>query len=200
MVTGGLIAYYTFDNENCDDYFGEENYNGIEQGTGQKPTFSNDAVGSSGKSLQTYGGKYFFLPNCPDFTNKSITYSVWVKTTAIGGLYEQSGHSNSYQNRKIFLNNNKVWFDYNDNFELDLSSLLFDGKWHLLTVTTTDSNNYKLFIDGRFYENRNGRAYYNYGDNSAVIARKFVGKMDNLRIYNRALTQEEIKEIYKAKQ
>ncbi len=40
----------------------------------------------------------------------------------------------------------------------------------------------------------------NYEGDIATIGEGYTGYMDNLRIYNRALTQEEIKEIYKAKQ
>lgn len=200
LVATGLLAYYTFDDDNCNDFLGEENYSGILQGKGAAPTFTTDIPGSAGKAMKCTKGKYYYLTKCPDFTNKSITYSVWLKTTKGGGVYQQAGYNNSRQNRKMYLYNNKVWFDYDDSFDMDIAMLVLDGKWHHVSITTVDNKTFKLYIDARYISTRSSSPYYNYGYDAAVIGEGFIGLMDNLRIYNRALSQEEIREIYKAKQ
>lgn len=83
-------------------------------------------------------------------------------------------------------------------FDIDISSLLLDGNWHLLNITRNNGV-YKLYIDATYY------ASYSYSGVSAniypmFIGNGFTGKMDNFRIYNRELTQAEITEIYNAKQ
>ncbi len=197
LVTGGLLAYYTFDNENCDDYFGEENYSGILQGEGTAPTFTTDVPGSNGKSMKCSKGKYYYLTMAPDQSVNDYTYAVWVKTKSTGIIYSQG---NNYGTpKRLSLYNNKVYYeDYGDSyFNIDLSTILFDGKWHHVVITSKNKREFELYIDGRYYKSDNGSV----GNKStASIGKNYMGKMDNLRIYNRALTQEEIKEIYKAKQ
>ncbi|MBS9766622.1 MAG: carboxypeptidase regulatory-like domain-containing protein [Flavobacteriaceae bacterium] len=201
LVTAGLIAYYTFDNENCEDYFGEENYSGILQGTGTAPTFTTDVPGGSGKAMKCSKGKYYYLSMAPDQSVNDYSYAVWVKTKSTGRIYhnkEQNYYSDDYSDgNKLGLFDNKVYFEDSNAFDIDLSTILFDGKWHYVVITRK-SDGRKLYIDGRYYKS-NSDYRFNIGT-TATIGYNYMGSMDNLRIYNRALTQEEIKKIYKAKQ
>lgn len=198
LVTGGLIAYYTFDNENCDDYFGEENYYGILQGTGQDPTFVTDIPGTTGKAMKCLNSKYYRITKAPDAGVSDLTFAVWVKTSKSGNIY-YSDDSNS--DRIALASNNRVIYKgqtYGSprSFNIDLSRILFDGKWHHITITKEGTER-KLYIDGRLYETLTDyRAHGSIG----FIGVDYEGLMDNLRIYNRALTQEEIRTIYNAKQ
>lgn len=193
LVTAGLLAYYTFDNENCKDYLGEENYSGILQGTGEAPTFTTDIPGSTGKAMKCTKGKYYYLPVAPDQSVNEFTYAAWVKTKSTGYIYISHRNMLSLHNNKV-----RYWNSYSSDayFNIDLATILFDGKWHHVVITRkTDGR--QLYIDGRYY--KSGDKYSQPGS-TASIGSDYMGLMDNLRIYNRALTQEEIKEIYKAKQ
>ncbi len=193
LVTAGLLAYYTFDNGNCDDYFGEENYCGILQGTGEAPTFTTDIPGVSGKSMKCTKGKYYYLTMAPDQSVNEYTYAAWVKTKSTGFIY-----SSDYNRLALYDNKVGYYKEYSSSnyFNIDLATILFDGKWHYVVITRK-TNGRKLYIDGRFY--KTGHKYSDPGS-TATIGSDYMGQMDNLRIYNRALTQEEIKEIYNAKQ
>ncbi len=216
LVTSGLLAYYTFDNENCNDYFGNANYSGVLQGTGGAPSFVTDIPGTKGKALKTAdGNKYYMLPTTPDKSSAGTTYSVWVKSKVGSGVVymasndQQWGRSITFYQNKAHLTtriqNGKWYVNTGDNykFSIDLSTILFDGNWHHLVITFNPKNNSeyavaKLYVDSRFYQEI---SYYNYYRQSqARIGYKFTGTMDNLRVYNRALGQEEIKTIYNAKQ
>ncbi len=197
LVTAGLIAYYTFDEENCDDYFGTTTYNGVLQGEGSAPSFTSDIPGNSGKSLNCQQQKYYYLPMAPDANVSDYTHMAWVKTTGDGVIY---ANNISYNGNAMALYDNEVryyWGNSSHSFNLDVSLLILDGQWHQVTITRT-SEGRKLYIDGNYYESKN--YHYNNVGGSAKIGYDYIGKIDNLRIYNRALTLDEIQEIYNARQ
>ncbi len=197
LVTAGLIAYYTFDEENCDDYFGTTTHNGVLQGEGSAPSFSSDVPGGSGKSLSCQQQKYYYIPMSPDANVTDYTHMAWIKTTGVGVIY---ANDISYNGNAMALYDNKVryyWSNSSHSFNLNVSLLVLDGQWHQVAITRT-SEGRKLYIDGNYYESKN-YSHNNVGS-SAKIGYDYTGKMDNLRIYNRALTLEEIQEIYNARQ
>ena len=64
-------------------------------------------------------------------------------------------------------------------------------------VTLRDKQN-AMYIDGRYYETGHTWSYVISYTHSFMGWHD--GIIDNLRIYNRILTREEIKELYQAKQ
>ena len=204
LVTAGLLAYYTFDNENCNDYFGEENFHGVLQGTGGAPTFSPDIPGNKGKSVKFNNEKYYYLTQAPDKNSTNGSIVVWFKSKIKSGSIYKPGED--YGRGLVFMNNgyqigyfhirNNTWFAFN----IDLTSLLFDGNWHQIAITQVGQE-YKLYIDARYYETQKPTSYDGY--QLAKVATIGVGVqalIDNLHIYNRPLSQDEIREIYNAKQ
>lgn len=206
LVTAGLLAYYTFDNDNCDDYFGEINYSGLMQGTGEELAFVTDIPGSKGKALRGNAGKYYLLTTTPDNAANNATYSVWIKTKVAGGSVYTATNKASH-GRAIGFYSNKVYTDgyYSSNggilmlydgFSIDLSTVLFDGGWHHLVVVFSNQTA-SLYVDNRLYQTINSNTTR---QSQARIGFGYNGLMDNFRIYNRALSQDEIKEIYNARQ
>ncbi len=209
-VTNGLLAYYTFDQENADDYLGNEDYNGVLYGGGNNPTFTTETPSGEGKAavFKSYT-KHYRLISFPDKNNTSFTYSVWVKKKL-----ETTLHYDSYS---VYLTADKSNRNYRmirplagrvgfgsgtiNRFDIKLTDVLFNNKWHHLVVTSTDGNTFRLYIDGRFYEEKKVDKIVSAKNATlAKIGYGYLGSMDNLRIYNRALTKAEIKKIYKAKQ
>ncbi|MDR2810780.1 MAG: carboxypeptidase regulatory-like domain-containing protein [Tannerellaceae bacterium] len=202
IVTSGLVAYYTFDDDNCAESQGKAEYNGIKQGSGN-PVFSTDIPGGDGKSLQLNKDAYFYVPTGP--INRypgTFSYSVWLKTMTVGNTVIDFQTTN-YRSAIYISTNNTIanqkyssYYDYA--FNIDVSGLLLDGGWHLLNITR-NSGVFKLYIDGIYYASVSSSS--TYSDNVPMfIGNGFTGKMDNFRIYNRELTQAEITEIYNAKQ
>lgn len=87
-------------------------------------------------------------------------------------------------------------------------SFLYNGGWHHVVLLSA-KNSATLYVDGIKYDTFSfngcnpldfklvlgavtGTSYYN--------ANSFIGNMDNLRIYNRVLTQEEIRALFDNKQ
>lgn len=193
LVMSGLLAYYAFDQNNCNDYFGEADHNGVLQGNGNDPTFITDTPSGSGKSMKTTGEKYYYLLKNPDNRATNYTYSVWVKTKQSGTIYSSGG---DYYDKIALSTNGRVIYNYYRTFSMDLTNVLFDGKWHHVVITK-ESDQLRLYVDNRLYSSETrGRDIKSGG----YIAQGYVGQMDNLRIYNRALTSREISEIFNARQ
>lgn len=199
-VVNGLIVYYTFDQQNCDDQLGEIDYNGIVQGTGTEMNFVKDTPDGKGFALKgSNGGKYYKILRAPEQDKADISYSVWVKTKAT--QTEWYGVRYSY--------NSSVRYNYNfgvknghviarrEEFSTEIHNLLCDGRWHHLVVTLKNEQN-AMYIDGRYYET--GHSWSEVISYTHSFMGWHDGIIDNLRIYNRILTREEIKELYQAKQ
>ena len=89
-----------------------------------------------------------------------------------------------------------------------------DGEWHHMVVAYGQPDGFTVYIDGvlRHTDNTNGMgAIYSNTNSGVFLARdggfysnsnepgtcnQFKGKLDDVRIYNRALTEDEVQEIY----
>jgi hypothetical protein len=201
VVTSGLVAYYTFDNSNCNESRGNTQYNGIQQGNGS-PVWSTDIPNSSGKALQLNNDAYFQIPTAPiNRFPSTYSYSIWLKTMVNCNVIDFINTS-SYR-ATLNIKSNKIMGSYwyaqqYELFNIDVSTLLLDGTWHLVTITKNQGN-LKLYIDGSYLSTYSNS--YSGNDNYPMsIGNGFSGKVDNFRVYNRELTQSEITEIYNAKQ
>lgn len=207
-VVNGLIVYYTFDEQNCNDQLGEIDYSGIVQGTGNEMSFVKDTPDGKGFALKgSNGGKYYKILRSPEDNKTDISYSVWIKTKATSTYFYGTSTENQYLNGSgVQLVNGRVfiWFDPShgsfwgdETFNLDATTLISNGQWNHLVITLKGKNA-ELFINGRFFENTESRRHKEHFIRSAIGMGD--GIIDNLRIYNRILTREEIKELYQAKQ
>jgi hypothetical protein len=203
VVTSGLMAYYTFDDSNCAESQGNSEYNGVKQGSGN-PAWSDDIPGSDGKALQLNNDVYFQIATAPiNLFPTNYSFSVWLKTTKNDNTLVDFNSSST--RGVIYISSaNKVasYYTYLMSryyyYDLDVSELILNGQWHLLTITKS-SNTLKLYIDGTYYSTYSTSE--SRTDNAPMrIGNGFSGKMDNLRVYNRALSQNEITEIFNAKQ
>jgi hypothetical protein len=203
VVTSGLMAYYTFDNSSCNEAQGKTEYNGVKQGSGN-PVWSTDVPGTSGKALQLSNDTYFQVATSPISFPAQYSYSIWLKTTVNSPVFmPQIAVRGHYLG--LVITNNQVsssayWngYAYGTPFNLDVSNLLLDANWHMLTVTR-GSGTLKMYIDGVYLSNHSNS---NTSTTSypLQLGNGFTGKMDNFRIYNRELTQAEVTEIFNAKQ
>lgn len=208
LLVGGLLAYYTFDNQNCDDALGEEDHHGIIQGQGNDMSFVKDTPTSSGYALKgSDGGKWYKILRAPDKNQGEVTFSLWIKTKDTNSRWfycigEKENLGVNGGNRGIRFVEGKAmvlryyrWYG----FSTELHTILLDGRWHHLVITLKSGQN-TLYVDGRYIET--GDLSWDssfYSANNATLG-SFNGLIDNLRIYNRVLTQDEVKELYRAKQ
>lgn len=104
----------------------------------------------------------------------------------------------------------KNYYGRYDTFSFDTDKILLDAQWHMLTLTVEvlqNGSRSRLFVDGQMVLVENTRlnnkiqrgegAYIGYDPGSK---RYFTGEIDNLRIYNRKLRDEEIQQLYHSQQ
>jgi len=161
------------------------------------------------------------LDNVPGFDKGQMTtFNLWFKTNISGHLFHQSYWQASSQWELIptVRGDNghlEVWaYGYNgarDDFNIASDGQDYrDNQWHMLTIVT-DGISGKAYVDGQLYGQDNfsqGPSSWSnnqeksrlkigeacaYGHNNCSQWRfPFEGLIDNYRMYNRALTEEEI--------
>ena len=196
VPTEGLVAYYPF-NGNANDESGNGN-----QGTVNGATLTSDRDGNEESAF------YFSGSNCStridanvDMSTvlNSMTVSMWINKTGDGCIfprvfdfYDGGDSSNDW---------GEAWGN-NTNFN-NVSSIVNSNVWYQLVITTNTSNNEKKYYVNGILEKTTpfGKTLPLSGDLS--IGRMnhpaydaFNGVIDDFGIWNRALTEQEIQNLY----
>lgn len=217
MVSRGLLAYYTFNDETADNVY-KDAYHGFLSGG----SFISDTPNGEGKALFLDKGEYVNLGGSQLENKKNWTINMWIKDFGEGVLYNTSRDNSHGGPTFAYINSGQTWYRYGNNngtvnFPVNLSTYQI-GKWVMLTIVTGNASNgaagkHTLYINGRqvsSYDNTwdcygspgnvtlGGTIYtitgiYGY-NSSGYVTDPF--KVDNLRIHNVALSDNEIKQIY----
>jgi hypothetical protein len=203
VVPSGLAFYLR-----CNECSGTTASSVVGSNTGQifGAQFSNDIIpGTTGCSMNFNAASqnYLQFPTNPiaGFSNMSVSF--WMKTLT-GNAHLIATQSGAY----LRINNNYFHpynFGINGYFDFNLSNAL-QNEWTHFVLVANDSGKSKLYINGDLkyeknatFQNGSGTGLYvgrGYQSNDPY----FNGKMDNIRIYNRALTAAEVTTIFNAKQ
>ena len=205
-VSRGLLAYYTFDNETANDT--QNRYNGFSIGG----TYIADTPSGEGKALFLKRGERVYIPFAPFNGLKNYTISIWVKDFGSGPLFQTYNDyvygPTLYITEEIKARNytSVSWSsDHYNTFSTDLTSYQSE-KWTMITIVTNTSGNDSqgvsyLYINGQLMES--SKSYTN--NNSGAVAMSIGGyawawadpmKVDNVRLYDVALNENEIANIY----
>jgi hypothetical protein len=184
----------------------------------------SELLGKYGMALSFDGiNDYAKIPLTPELTfstGDSFTLDVWIKTTdepryndgiisnylevtqPMWGLFHNGNDPNSPHTRLA------IWFDVRDNtknieYQVVSPNKISDGRWHhVVAVRDTTNHMIHLYVDGDLVRERNDPTKdINSGQDIWIAIhysprRYWAGTIDELRIYNRALSAEEIKAHY----
>ncbi len=207
-VGNGLVAEYHFDG-NAQDTSGNGNHGTLINGA----SFGN---GISGQALNLDGvDDYVSVGAIPGLTSTN-TKTMWIKPGRVAGglnmymfqflsaqwiqLYDVDGDGN-LETRAGGLNNIPGTYFVNGNFEYAIPN-----EWYFVAVSIDSNNLMKIYVNGILdasgiitsVENPSsfniGRHWDNFG--CKVGCDYFNGLIDEVRVFNRALTDEEIKAEY----
>lgn len=216
-LTSGLVLCLPMDG-NANDYSGNNN-NGVLSGA--TPTVNR--FGAANSAYHFNGNNNFItIPSSNSIgsieTNDELTITAWCKPLAwyptwnIFGIVEkynptsdwgwafalQNASGNGSGNDAIFINNYPAYFETN------LSVTL--GQWAFYALTYSKSNQtMKFYKNGNLVQtfNNSGLALENTGSGNVFIGFSPVGideysngDIDDLRLYNRALTDQEINALF----
>ncbi len=217
VSTSSFNAYYDF-SSNLTDGSGNSR-TGTATGT---LSYTNGSEGAFTSALTgTTATDYAKLPASINLAG-NFTVNVWVKTTAtsgriwakLGGDQSAGTHGCFFEARIFILGTGRIRFNVGSTtvwqFQaLDSSSSINDGQWHMITASVSASTMY-LSIDGgtptstsitwpRYstspYEvYLGGEASTGTGGPPANI---YSGAIDNLSFFSRALSSDEISDLYR---
>jgi len=198
LPTYGLVAHYPF-NGNANDISGFGN-----DGTVYGPTLTTDRFGVSSRAYNFDGNfNYIEVPYSSSLSfTTNLTIVAWIKTSgSTGGICHQ--HNGSFDGNFVFGLQGEGNFRFGNSSNPFDSWSVNDNLWHCVAGIYDDSNNKVYhYIDGalaltqdEFSSLPNNSISMIIGDEN-YFAFPFTGIIDDIRIYNRALTGDEILALY----
>ena len=206
VISDGLSCFFNFDGNAIEDYFG--NYTGISAGA----VVSTDTPSGEGQSIQLNGGSYVVVQGNIVPGGNAFSIIIWFKTSnADQALVGSDQHSGGVRRSAlVFTSSANVYYrSYGSGWTTNGTvSNYLDNQWHMMTLTY-DGTILMAYIDGSLFETKSesdmkwGSAVnvsYIGADETNSLGSYFVGKLDNFRSYNRALTASEVQMLFNAKQ
>ena len=223
--SSGLVGYWRFENESlgyATDYSGWNN-------TGTLTNMNNAGNATSGPTAGRFGGgmqfdgvnDYVSVPHQSYFTQAPFTAEAWVKFNQLAtGKNEHEfvlvkKHSVSpYSSWSISMRNsststaNKIRFAiYNSTSNyvyVDSNSAATTNVWYHIVVRLDENYNMRLFINGvQQSETDNSGSLFNSNSTlligSDLTSSRTNGTVDEVQIWNRSLTADEVNELYQSK-
>ncbi|HCK71976.1 MAG TPA: hypothetical protein DHW38_10400, partial [Planctomycetaceae bacterium] len=205
----GLVAHYTFSG-NADDSSGNSN-DGISNGV----TFDSHVDGNHGESALFTDGAYLVLPSMS--FGEEFTLSLQTRTTKSSQILVAKKPAASIDSMQVFLHNGRIHarvYSSNDVFLGRISSAIEPDSldWQTITITYdggTDASAIRIYLnatqideesegDGQFTIFNDLNEITTVGAQNTLNGNigNFEGHIDNLRIYNRALSAEDVHQLY----
>ncbi len=202
VPTNGLVGWWPF-NGNANDESGN-NFNAIEKGA----TLTTDRYGIINSAYDFYNSTGGLEVDSFIFIDSNYSVSFWVNTNVpitnqarlISNDWSNCGEFVIYQNNPgtfCFATNQTC----SSNVEVNNNILQLNKWYHIAGVR--NNNNLTLYINGvlvssNLNNNINGSAVNKlfFGGDPYQPGRGFWGKIDDIAIYNRALTAAEVQQLY----
>ena len=205
-LNNGLVGYWPF-NGNVNDESGNGNNGSNPVGSFTTDRFNtvNSSFYGSGSGTPLPGsGMYLSSMNNFPFGNSSRSISVWFKCDIpylSGDRTLFSYGDNTYTTRfSIYLTGSSIGVEYMNGTVL--SNFIPDNNWHniIATYNGTGSSGIVLYLDGVLTSSNNSNPTASLNTLNSFIKTigrlndiyNFSGNYDDIRIYNRVLSQSEI--------
>jgi hypothetical protein len=210
IPTEGLVAFYPFNGN-----YKDESDNGLDLKKFGEPTLTCDRHGIQNKAYLFNGNTdYFYHDEC-DLLKPitDFTLNCWINSSGMDDAQDVilSTFDDAYTSLGGYQlsigGNNEVVFEVRNSGNYDIAvprtpfDVTYKDKWIMVTAIYT-SNEAKLYIDGSFansfpHSDKIGYGIINnfwIGTNPHAFdsRRMYKGSIDDIRIYNRALTIQEI--------
>lgn len=204
----GLLSYWRFE-ENTKDSSGN-GHNGIEEGN---ITYNN---GQIGKAIQ-FDGKTTLVRTPPLVFTKEFTIAYWLKIDKYVTEYVDHRDNTIFENTKGDSSSSRfaMWFDRNHRLngfvrksqysgeDILSSSTIELNKWNHI-IFRKENNQYRIYINGIVdaektitFDLLQDATFMGLGDDVPNKGNaKLHGALDEFRIYNRALSEDEIESLY----
>jgi len=211
-LKNSLVLDSTFDiySQNLVDYssFSNSQFLGVNSGVETTdPKKLDKSVLLAGLNFDGVNDKITISSNSSLYLNNSLTYSSWVKWSGAGNTFQNIFTNGGWQNSIRIVNDGgvnqgKVLFQLSiDGVQKYLySNVTLDTKWHFLS-STYDGSQMKIYLDSILVGNLSvvGNVDVQSLDNfigSEGAGFYFNGSLDEVKIFNIDLKENEIKDLY----
>jgi hypothetical protein len=209
-----LVAYYPF-NGNADDESGNGNNGTVYGAILTEDRFGNPnsafAFNNNPDPWYLEAQDYISIPDSPTLRpSNDMTVAVWSKTSySAGRVMIAKRYGPTYlKSYCLWYNVGTLWFTYgasSDSGIINYSPIPTLGEWHHL-AGVWDGSHVRLYIDGIEVNNQDYTVLNQYdnhplliganGDENNIPDGGWNGQIDEVRIYNRALSATEIAALY----
>ena len=201
--TANLVAHYTFDDQAnpARDDSGNNNTGTLTPAAPNGPTWVTGSNAKVGNGALSFDGVNDYVLTPSMAYNSIYSISFWMKTTAtasqklFGWSFWRWCTINSPSANKI-----TCLGTGDSSFKVTSNNAVNEGLWHHAVFTVDSSNNQILYIDGQYQTTNthtqagsSGKIYIGSG---FLGGSYFNGSLDDVRIYNRALSAGEIQQLY----
>lgn len=203
-LTDSLKAWYT-NNGNALDMSGNGN-----DGNVNGATLTTDRFGNINSAYSFNGvSNNIELPSDFDYPEKTI--ALWFNATTIGtttgGIYNSDHNSITFGltglNVKEVAGVKRLAYRQGATGGYDLDGFITENQWYMASISIRTDSTFFYLCDSLIFSlptdlgnSNNGNSFASFGK-SRVNDRYFDGKIDDVRIYNRALSSTEISELCK---
>ena len=202
-LNDGLVAYYPF-NGDAKDYSGNGN-----DGEVVGAIFENVTSTGEGFSLRfSADGSSVLLPNLPGSQGEAISVSCWFNTgySHTGKLVIKDDAKNRQWNLQVETDHLRANLWTSDGqYSASFPTVYYDSQWYHCSFTW-DGNSIELYFNGENKVSKSASGSRIASGSSPVIVGTdpsynsrlfgFKGQIDDVRIYNRALTATEVAQLY----
>ncbi|MFN4952065.1 MAG: LamG-like jellyroll fold domain-containing protein, partial [Flavobacteriales bacterium] len=210
-LTNGLVGYWPFCG-NANDLSGNANH-----GTVNGATLSTDRFGTANSAYSFNGNSRIRIPFTNSFSSTTGTVSAWINLTALPPLNDNQhlifGKGWGYP-QLLVRDDGKIYLSIanatNSFTVISSNSILVTSNWYFITAQYSSSN-LRLYINGILDNSINvASGFYSFCNSEYFIGgfnhvnscipndnvQNINGKLDDIGIWNRALTQQEITQLY----
>ena len=157
-------------------------------------------IGKFGQCAKFNGSTYLNLDNNNYNFNTVKSISLWFKTSDTSSSYSTilcyKGGTGILDKAIIALNRGKL---YLEGTNIVSNTLYNDNKWHHVVITNLSGTTYNWYINGMFVTTKVHTSLdISYiGCDGQSPNEYYIGLLDNVRIFNRALTASEVQDLYR---
>ena len=210
ITTEDLVYHLDIPNPLCYHANQSKCYSLIGQTIGE--VSNNLYITPEGKNSLVFNGNdcYIDLNENLNFINKQ-SIEIWAKLDGIGHNYQRiidkSNGNNALNGYALIYHYplNMVYYVVNDGVNKDMVACKISSNKWVNIIATKDNNMYKIYINGELKNQNTGNSNFSLTDTNLRIGaytqsqeRNFIGKINNIKIYNKTLTSKEVSVNYEA--